>query len=68
MSVGAIGGSGYNPAIAYARQAPALMKPQATADAISVTMLKKAIDAQGQAALKLIAAIPDLGQTINTYA
>jgi hypothetical protein len=68
MSVGAIGGSGGNAAIQYARQAPAALAPQAAAQAAEITVFKKAIDSQSQAALQLIAAIPDIGRLVNTYA
>ena len=58
-----------NPAIAYALQAPPALKPQATADAIQVTMLKKANDMAGKAALQLlIAAIRGTGGIIDTVA
>jgi len=61
--------SATNPAIAYARQAPALLKQQATVDAVQVTMLKKAMDMQGRAALQLlVAAVTGVGGNINTQA
>lgn len=61
-----VGSVGSNSAIAYARQAPAAMKQQATADAVQISVLKMANDSQGQAALQLIqAAITGKGATVN---
>lgn len=62
--------------IAYAQQAPAALKPQATAQAAEVMMAKKGLDMieqQGQAAMKLLdsaslAAATGVGTQINTYA
>lgn len=47
-----------------------------TADAVSIAVLRKALDMQGQSALQLIQALPlpptsnppNLGNTINTFA
>jgi len=58
-----------NPAITQALNAPPLMKPGATAQAVEVTMLKKALDMEGQAALALIPSVTTgKGGTINVTA
>ncbi len=44
-------------AIGVALNAPPLLKPQATIDAIQIIVLKKAMDQQGQAALQLLQAV-----------
>ena len=56
-----------NAAIQMALEAPPISKPEATKVAAEVTMFKKALDMQGQAALKLLAAAEGIGTQIDTY-
>jgi hypothetical protein len=49
--------SGVHPAIEYAMRAPALFKPQATAQAVAATVLRRSIDqneAAGQEILQML--------------
>jgi hypothetical protein len=58
-----------NSAIAYAQQAPPLMKGQAVADAVSLTVFKMAVDQQGKAALALLqSAVTGKGAQVNVTA
>ena len=58
-----------NSAIAYAQQAPPLMKGQAVADAVQITVLKMSTEQQGKAALQLLqAAVSGKGGQINVTA
>jgi len=58
-----------NSAIAYAQQAPPLLKGQAVADAIAITVFKKAVDQQGMAALALLqSAVTGKGTQVNVTA
>lgn len=61
-----VGSVGSNPAIAYAQQSPPLLKGQAVADAVQVTVLKMSTEQQGKAALQLLqAAVTGKGANIN---
>jgi hypothetical protein len=64
-----VGSVGTNSAVAYAQQAPPLMKGQAVADAVQISVMKMANDQQGKAALQLLqSAITGKGATINVSA
>jgi hypothetical protein len=64
-----VGSVGTNSAVAYAQQAPPLMKGQAVADAVQISVMKMANDQQGKAALQLLqSAITGKGATINVTA
>ena len=55
---------------------PASVAQAKTGDAVAVTVLRKSLDLQAQAAMQLIAALPqpttnnppNLGQSVNTFA
>lgn len=60
---------GSNSAVAYAQQAPPLMKGQAVADAVQISVMKMANDQQGKAALQLLqSAVLGKGGNINISA
>lgn len=60
------GSSSAHYAIENAHNAPALLEPQATIDAAQVLLLEKAIDQQGDAAMKLLAsARRGVGQVVD---
>lgn len=64
-----VGNVGSNSAIAYASQAPPLMKGQAVQDAAQITVMKMANDQQGKAALQLLmSAVTGKGANINVSA
>ena len=64
-----VGSVGTNSAVAYAQQAPPLMKGQAVADAVQISVMKMANDQQGKAALQLLqSAITGKGAAINVTA
>ena len=64
-----VGSVGTNSAVAYAQQAPPLMKGQAVADAVQISVMKMENDQQGKAALQLLqSAITGKGATINVTA
>ncbi|MFZ4739045.1 MAG: hypothetical protein ACOYM9_24030 [Bradymonadia bacterium] len=61
--------SGTNPAIAHALQAPPLFKAGATAQAVEITMFKKALEQEGKAALALLqSAVTGKGGNVNVSA
>ena len=55
-----------DPAIQYAEQAPPLLKQAAVAQAVEISVFKKAIEANEQAALALIEGASQAAQLRNT--